>query len=138
MKMGLEISRFLVEGNGNPKFAAGKKLKNAMAVPDISGFFAEGEFKLEFARGKWKEVAAGREGTHVGSVKLGPVVERNRLPNLFIPKWKIAGEREEATIWGKRETRPVLTGVGKYLCNIFFFQCYPPCGPRRQLLESSF
>jgi hypothetical protein len=57
----------------------------------------------------------------VGSVKSGTVVERNMLPNLFIPKWKIAGEREEAMNWGKRETCAVLTGDGKYLCNIFFF-----------------
>jgi hypothetical protein len=74
--------------------------------PEISGFFAAGEFNPESARGKWKEVAAGREGTHVraaSGVKSGHLVERNMLPDLATPKWKIADKGNmEATIWGNQ------------------------------------
>jgi hypothetical protein len=73
--------------------------------PEIFGFFAAGEFNPESARRKWKEVAAGREGTHVraaGGVKSGHLVERNMVPDLATPKWKIADEGNmEATIWGE-------------------------------------
>jgi hypothetical protein len=85
---------------------------------EISGFFVAREFNPKSARGKWKEVAAGRERTHVGAagdMKSKLLVERNMVPDLVTPKWKIANEGNmEATIWGKIKTRAALAGYGRY------------------------
>jgi hypothetical protein len=74
MKIGSEVSRFSVEGDGNPKFTARGKLKSILAISKISGNSGgRAANPGHAARGKLQEILAGREraracGTE-GSVK---------------------------------------------------------------------
>jgi hypothetical protein len=104
-----------VDGGASSGLTGRGRLKIGL---EIFKFFAAREFNPKSARGKWKEVAAGKERTLVGAagdMKSKLLVERNMVPDLVTPKWKITNEGNmEATIWGKIKTRAALAGYGRY------------------------